>query len=95
MPVAKGHIITDADKAAFVKYIADNLEVGVSEKNGTQFLTVPGYNAEFGGLSGAIRVSFYGIRETAETKERITKRITADVDKLTPEEKQALLERLL
>ncbi len=94
MDVVKGHVITPEDKANFVQYIANNLKVQVSEKSGKQFLTVPGWRAEFGGLEGQFRCSFYGITEVEENAVRNLERAKATVSKLTPEARQALLEEL-
>ncbi len=92
MPINKDALVEGA-----IDYIRKNAIV-VTSKKGKEYLTVPNFSqAVTGNTIGMLSFAYSALRDhdpQAESQ-RATLNINSQVEKLTPEQKQALLERLM
>jgi len=79
---------------ALCDYIRENATIGVSERSGNPFIGLDGFEHTFGGITATVRLSVYGAKSVEDSAKRRYDRVTADVSKLSAEEKAALLEEL-
>lgn len=78
-----------------VEYIRKNAIVIKSAK-GKEYLTVPNFSeATVGDTTGQVRFAFMALRPASEASQRASSNVDRDVEKLTPEAKRALLEKLM
>jgi hypothetical protein len=79
---------------AVAEYIRTNATI-MKNKSGKEFIGLDGFRHDVAGLNGQLRFGFFGLSEASETSENATKRAKEQVNKLSPEARQALLAELL
>ena len=87
---------SEAQLDALAEYLRANFSVVKSQKSGKYYVTLskPAQNAEFGGLSARIDFCAMGLADAEAKHASRVANVTESVNKLSAEEKAALLDAL-